>query len=180
MRFFNKFCAFIFFIIIGNINLCFFLFHTNFTKILLKFQPSNIVANEFYNEVLKTKFNEELIKNRKIKNVVFLRANDSGYGNRIYAMISAFLIAIISDSILLLEWPSVENFIDYPHNGLLKLNKNSYMDLYRNSTNICTINTITPNTWSYNKKLNIIQGRDKFLSHASTSNAHGPLFLSHI
>ena len=136
-----------------------------YKSIIFKFifyENSSNQSNFKLNQTTKKSFlkiHEKIVLNRTENNVVFYRVSGAGYGNRIYNMLSAFLAAIISDSAILIDWPSIDNYIECPLvNVFTKFTDSSFLDLNQKSPQICTITTLTKNTWSFNKHLDFLQG----------------------
>ena len=46
--------------------------------------------------------------------VTFSRVENVGYGNKLYTLLSALTIAILSDSAMLAEWPQVDKYVEEP------------------------------------------------------------------
>lgn len=102
---------------------------------------------------------EKIVFNWTEEKVVFYKVTDVGYGNRIYSMLSAFLAAVISNSALLIDWPSIDNYIDSPLVDVFSMyTDNSFLDFEQKSPKICKINTSTRNTWSFKKQFHFLQG----------------------
>lgn len=165
-------------IFIIKITFCYILFgitNINFEikdvkKIILK---DNIKQNDAKYSLLKNKstnldeiksisyinIHKNIVLNRIKPKVIFYKVQTVGYGNRIYSMISSFLAAILSDSSLLIDWPSIDNYIDCPLAYTFnKFNDSSFLDLNQKWPKICLISTNTSNTWSFKKHLDFLQG----------------------
>lgn len=116
---------------------------------------------------------QENILNRVRPNVVFYKTDFVGYGNRIYSMLSAFMISVLTDSALLINWPLIHNHIDciLPYTFYVFRDK-SFLDYWQKSPKICNLKTVTINTWAYEKRLDIyesnnIYSRDSKLKHST-------------
>lgn len=89
--------------------------------------------------------------------VIFFNGNNNylGYGNRIYAMLSAMLVALLRDSVLIVDWKPIPDLIESPFKVTFRnFTNHSYFDWTVNSTEpLVYIKTLTSNTWNSNKTL---------------------------
>lgn len=148
-----------------NISLYFIIGIDNFNN-----KPFSLMKNRWYlnSSIRRSPFpraqsnfsaihNNILITKKNVK-LVFLRVRKIGYGNQIYAMLSAFLVAVLTDSALLIHWPSIHIFIDTPLLMTFKSFKDSSVfDFDQKQPKICQIDQGTANTWAYSKKLIYLQ-----------------------
>lgn len=100
----------------------------------------------------------EWIESRSNKSqisVVFLKTDTTlGYGNRIYSMLSAFLVAILTDSVLLIDWPGIEANIQPPFELTFdRFNGQSTVLDVGNVNDLHYLSTETINSWNPNKQL---------------------------
>lgn len=92
--------------------------------------------------------------------VVFYKTGEFGYGNRIYSMMSAFMIAVLTDSALLVKWPLIDSYIDFSlPNVFSTFQDRSFLDFKQKSPKICRLNTVSPNTWNREKKLDVFKSK---------------------
>lgn len=108
------------------------------------------------------RLHEEIVSNQSGRhNVVFYQATKDGYGNRIYSMLSAFMVAVLTDSALLIKWPSIGFHIDCLLKDTFKnFTDASFLDLSQKSPKICHLHTDTENSFNYVKKLYYLQGKE--------------------
>lgn len=87
--------------------------------------------------------------------VVFLKVpRDVGYGNQVYIMLSAFLVALLTDSALLIDWKHIDKYVESPLESTFKrIDDSSSLDFAQKSPRICEIRVETANSWSPFKKL---------------------------
>jgi hypothetical protein len=129
----------------------FFYIHMN-TALLPK-------ANQSANKVNQQEF--YLVNNRKNfhksekVNVVFWNVKpEAGYGNRIYSVLSAFLVAMLTNSFLLIHWKEIEKYVESPFNmTFANFTDNSDLDANKKEPPIFALNVNTANTWKANKTL---------------------------
>lgn len=126
------------------------IFYSKRKKNEATFRPKRYIRTISLNET-PTFFDlvqQGIIEGKYEARVVFFRiAKDSGYGNRLYSMLSALLVAVVTDSALLIDWPSIDAYIGCPLIGALKsFNDKSFLDFEQNSPKICKIETSTSNT----------------------------------
>jgi hypothetical protein len=104
--------------------------------------------NTFYS------INNEKNPTRPVRVVFYSAHNSFGYGNRIYSLLSAFLIAYLTDSVLLIDWPDIRAFIRSPFRlTFKKFTDYSYFDVANKSPPILSLVTGTVNSWKFNKSL---------------------------
>lgn len=76
-----------------------------------------------------------------------------GYGNNMYKILTAFLVAILTDSNLILEWPAVEEFIEEPFENTFYHGNVSNRRNFTKSENVLIMYGRSINTWKPGKKL---------------------------
>ena len=84
--------------------------------------------------------------------VTFNGYTDGGYGNRIYSMLTSLVIAILTDSALLIQWNEIENYIEEPLYCSF-LNNCKFNDFDDLNFNYTTDNSYHPHSlyaWRYN------------------------------
>lgn len=124
-----------------------------------KNEVSKVDKKEEIESIRYVNIHEQIVLNWTEEKVVFYKVTEVGYGNRIYSMLSAFLAAVISDSALLINWPSIDNYIDSPLVDVFSMyTDNSFLDFHQKSSKICKINPSTKNTWSFKKHFDFLQG----------------------
>ena len=65
--------------------------------------------NEFY------EIHERILKmNASLRKITFNECNQAGYGNRLYSLLSSVLIAILTNSSLVVRWKEIEPYVDLP------------------------------------------------------------------
>lgn len=115
----------------------------------------------------------DIISNRReVRRVVFHWPRTCGYGNRMYSMFTSFLVAAITESALLINWPPISNYIDCPLDSVFKTYEGeSFLNYDYETWKICNIATLTDNTWSFKKNLSILKGNKhlKFYSQILSS-----------
>ena len=82
-----------------------------------------------------------------------------GYGNRIYSMLSAFMVAKLTNSAFFIDWPLIDNYIDLKH--IVSGSKDDFKSVFeyhQKLNNICDMSIEPPNIWLFNKTLNTSQG----------------------
>lgn len=104
---------------------------------------------------------EEIVTKRsEHQKVVFYNVYNVGYGNRIYSMISAFMVAVLTDSALLIKWPYIDTYIDcILPNTFKSFQDESFLDYNKNTHEICNVTTKTKNSWIYEKRLTFLQSK---------------------
>lgn len=102
----------------------------------------------------------QIITKRTPQRVVFYESHPVGYGNRVFSMLSSLMIALVTDSALIIKWPSIDSFINCSlPNVFSTYSDRSFLDFKQKSPRICQINTNTPNTWSFKKQIDFLQGK---------------------
>lgn len=77
-----------------------------------------------------------------------------GYGNKIYAFLTSFTIALLTDSALIMRWPSINNYIQEPFTMAYgPFPDNNPLNPTFNWESVCILNTHTVNSWKRTKKL---------------------------
>lgn len=101
-----------------------------------------------------------IVVNGTSTKVVFNKSPSTGYGNRVYSMLSAFLVAVVTESALVIDWPKIENFIDFalPH-SFDKFKHTSFLNPYFEIDTIHKIKSSSSNVWAYNKSLKALKGK---------------------
>lgn len=57
---------------------------------------------------------DRIVLRQSAEKVVFNEAPFTGYGNRVYSMLSAFLVAVLTESaILISRWPFVNDYMHF-------------------------------------------------------------------
>ena len=98
-------------------------------------------------------------ESRQRRSVVFYKALTVGYGNRIYSLLSAFMLAVITDSALLIDWPDIQKEIETPlSHAFNEFNDWSFLDRRAKWPHLCNLNATSQNTWTYLKRLDTIEG----------------------
>lgn len=139
------------------------LYEINYDNIKIRPFKTFSVQFVYYEDYTKNnnfiQINENIVKDRTNQNVVFYKIPGAGYGNRMYSMLTAFFVAVVTESALLIDWPYIENYIQTPlTNAFTKFNDSSFLDFNQKIPEICTISTNSPNTWQRNKKLDFLKG----------------------
>lgn len=94
---------------------------------------------------------ESMSNNKKI--VFHKRLNSGGYGNSMYSMLSALLLAILTDSALISEWDYIHYFVIPPlKNTFHKYESNSELNINFKKNYIVQTSV---NAWAYDKNLNV-------------------------
>lgn len=102
---------------------------------------------------------KEIIFKRQRQHVVFYEITKDGYGNRIYSLLSALMLAVLTDSALLINWPSIDSYIDCILTKTFhKFTDHSFLDFTKKTPEICVPNTDTRNTFNHTKKLSNLKG----------------------
>ena len=136
------------------------LFKICFLLILASFSVF-ILNNKFEFEIKNPSLNYNEIHNRivsnnitKIRVVFYSDPKNGGYGNKLYSLITAFLIALVTESALLIDWPEIEKYIKEPFNmSFHQFNDSTPLDFNQKHPSIYTINTKSVNSWNFNKKV---------------------------
>ena len=123
--------------------------NTNFNIIVKK--NSDDKLNEyvqFFNSNIKSTKNAT-------KKVTFCEPKGSGYGNRIYTFFSCFVIALLTDSLMILTaWHESRDFIDFPFNPYYETNASNELNPKFEREKIQGFGI--PFAWRAKKKLNFI------------------------
>lgn len=124
-------------------------------------ETSNITSNSFLS------LHNSIVRHRNRHRVVFYEVQlRHGYGNRIYSMLSAFMVSVLTDSALLIKWPSIDFFIDFILKDAFKnFSDSSFLDFNQKNPRICFVPTDTLNTWKQAKQLIFIKGSTKFFKN---------------
>lgn len=91
------------------------------------------------------------------KKVVFFEFSKNGYGNSIYSLLSALMIAVLTDSVLLINWQKIEPFIDCSLKDVFVSHENdkSFLDRNNKTPEIHQVNPDTENTFMQNKSIKV-------------------------
>lgn len=117
--------------------------------LIQKSQAQNQQFREVHNRI---------ILNRNPERVVFNKSPLTGYGNRIYSMLTAFLLAVVTESALVIDWPKIENFIEFAlDNSIQVYNDMSFLDLRQEQPAIYYVITNSSNIWLYNKNIQALK-----------------------
>jgi len=147
-RFLVKICT-IFFILI--LLVLFFLDTNvlNFT-LLVSFTPKNDIQMSNFNQIQE----ENVFNKHDTIKVVFYEVKKVGYGNKLYSMLTSFMVAVVTESALLIDWPTIDKYIEEPFNlAFHKFNDKSPLDRSYQSIPIYSINSATINSWNYTKTI---------------------------
>ncbi|CAF1088724.1 unnamed protein product [Brachionus calyciflorus] len=104
---------------------------------------------QIHNSIIEKSENET-------KKITFaIPAKGYGYGNKVYGLISALVIAIITDSAVLIDWPEAEKFIESPlKDTFKKFNTTFQLSLgYTGNTSNYHQHALSQNDWIYEKRL---------------------------
>jgi hypothetical protein len=135
-----------------------------YIRMFIKILPNrNLFASKFELKNYTTLTNsskfiqihEDIIKNRTRSKVVFYEIDKGvGYGNRLYSMLTAFLVALVTESALLINWPLIENYIETPlSNAFVKFNNTGFFDFNQKNPKIYQIISSSPNIWAPKKRI---------------------------
>lgn len=107
---------------------------------------NQLIYQEIHNKIIN--------KNSQTRVVFYRESRVAGYGNNLYSLMTAFLVATITESALLIDWPQIKNYIKEPFKmSFHKFNDSSPLDFNQKQPRIYTINTSSINSWNYNKQL---------------------------
>ncbi|RNA13026.1 hypothetical protein BpHYR1_031704 [Brachionus plicatilis] len=129
--------------------------NSNFHRFL---NNSKFLSFDNHDPLQKFKSNHEAIINLASqsinKKVVFhKRLNSGGYGNSLYSMLSALLIAIISESALISDWEYIEYFVVPPlKNVFHKYEPTSELNINFKTNYLLST---SKNAWIYDKNVDI-------------------------
>lgn len=162
---FRLFFCFFIFVIFTII----FVFYSNFKSILypkivlnkqITLKTLSNVSHDGIAEYIRTHEQNLNISNYNKKIVFYVRI-EAGYGNNLYAFLSSLVIAILSDSGLLVEWPEIDKYVNPPLKNLFfKFDPESeFSPYYKNKTLNFEQPGETQNTWKSVKDLEFL--RDK-------------------
>ena len=102
---------------------------------------------------------EQIVLSEINETIVLNKIADCGYGNRIYSMLSAFMVAKLTNSAFFIDWPLIDNYIDLKH--IVSGSKDDFKSVFeyhQKLNNICDMSIEPPNIWLFNKTLNTSQG----------------------
>jgi hypothetical protein len=151
----NKFIAFTLYILVIFVIVIIFLFYwtpvnlnINYTWIL---NPG--ITKEKSDKIQKyVEIHENIINGISTPRVVFNGDIRPGYANRIYGLLTSFVVAILTDSALIIEWKNIDKFIEPP---LLrtydKFNSTSLLNSEYKPSEIYNLPASTANTWVIEK-----------------------------
>lgn len=98
--------------------------------------------------------NRNVLKQTNKMHVVFYKVQGYGYGNRMYSMMTAFFVALLTDSALLIDWPYIDQYFETPLQfAFTKFNDSSSLDLNQTMPKLCNALGSSNNSWAYEKKL---------------------------
>lgn len=113
--------------------------------------------------------NENIIQREKIllsemsPTKMYYRIAGGGYGNRMYSMISAFMVAKLTNSTFYIDWPVIHKYIEMKYISPSSNDETKTMfEEYQKANQVCDMSIEPANTWMYNKTLNISQGNIYF------------------
>ncbi|CAF0917356.1 unnamed protein product, partial [Brachionus calyciflorus] len=95
------------------------------------------------------------------KNVIFAHTTN-GYGNKIYAILTALVLGVLTESAVIIKWPGIEQFIntplknifyDYPQTSQFNIN-------YKNKSNNFYFQSDYEYSWKYKKNLDYLLNYD--------------------
>lgn len=117
-------------------------------KFEYKIKNQSLNYDEIHNRIVSNKTSS------KIRVVFYSDPKNGGYGNKLYSLITAFLIALVTESALLIDWPEIEKHIKEPFTMSFHRFKDSTpLDFNQKHPSIYTINTKSVNSWNFNKKV---------------------------
>jgi hypothetical protein len=90
------------------------------------------------------------------KKFTYVYSNDAGYGNKLYSILSALTVSLITDSATLVDWPSIAKYIDEPLYGFFVANfsaQNELSPFYKRS-DVFEFPYKTYNSYKLSKNLN--------------------------
>lgn len=147
-------------VILGSCFLLFVIYAFLFEIFIIKIQPrENRVYNNFFvltdysfrMEISKNHSQQQLLTSRSFlrlnqnnvlnrigPNVVFFKASNFSYGHRLLSMLTAFMVAALTDSPLLINWPSINYHIDcvLPYT-FYTFKENSFLNYDQKTPQIC-------------------------------------------
>ncbi|CAF0886271.1 unnamed protein product [Brachionus calyciflorus] len=94
----------------------------------------------------------ESIRRNGSQRIVSCQKIRPGYANKMYNVLSALTIAILTDSSISIQWPEIEQFINSPLLNIFNQTK------LNNPKSIAAYNS---NTWNYKKGLNVLLDETK-------------------
>ncbi|CAF0954740.1 unnamed protein product [Brachionus calyciflorus] len=98
------------------------------------------------------------------KRITFCVTCGAGYGNKVYTLISSLVIAILTDTAFIIEWPQAQKYFNP---SLYKsLSKNYHINQlnYAHSTNLI-IEAMSKNDWEYEKKISELINKNLPFGH---------------
>jgi hypothetical protein len=113
------------------------------------------------------------------RRLVVLNEQTVGYGNRLYAFINAFTLALLTESKLILNWKHIDKYIDIleqlESKGEKTFSLNSKFKVYGASPRKIVFDTHTANAWQKHKNMSQIAASSSvpssFLEFSNTSLA---------
>lgn len=116
-------------------------------KFEFKIKNQSLNFDQIHNRIVSN-------KSSKIRVVFYSDPKNGGYGNKLYSLITAFLIALVTESALLIDWPEIGNYIKEPFTmSFHRFNDSTYLDFNQKHPSIYTINTKSVNSWNFNKRV---------------------------
>ena len=119
---------------------------------------------------------ENIMNNRTKLRISFNESPSAGYANRLYSMLSSFVIALVTDSAIVINWDRIHEFIQEPFENTFNKyqNQNNEFNYKYNSGNILTLSST--NQWSKHKDMkSLINTRvpqDKYRFFYNSYNAY--------
>ena len=119
------------------------------------------------------RIHNDIVFNRSSnRRVLFYKSSQVGYGNNIYSMLSAFMIAVLTESALLIDWPEIDKYIEPPFNlSFSRFHDSSELDLSQKSPPIFVVHPETENSFRREKRL--------LIDISLPSSYYSRLYLSH-
>lgn len=102
---------------------------------------------------------EKILLSEMSPTKIFYRIAGGGYGNRMFSMISAFMVAKLTNSTFYIDWPVIHKYIEMKYVSSSSIDEARTMfEEYQKANQVCDMSIEPANTWMYNKTLNISQG----------------------
>ncbi len=96
---------------------------------------------------------ENILNNKTKLKISFNESPSAGYANRLYSMLSSLVVALVSDSAIVIKWDRIDEFIEEPFVKMFdrfEKQQNEFNFRYKKE-NLLTLNTI--NQWSKYKDM---------------------------
>ena len=137
-----------------------FLFNLNRPeKNLIQIETTQSRRTDIYLEL-----HNRIISGNGEKKVVFYKFYQSGYGNSMYSLLSALMIAVLTDSAFLINWQQIEPYIDCSLKNSFNSyeNETSFLNRKYKIYDICRLYTWTYNTFYQDKDSNLwLEGKQQ-------------------